>query len=80
MIRPSPQLAITSRTPGRISSDDLVGMPDLLRREEDGYVAGDIKSGTAGEPGKPGRVSDSGVDLDRVVGEFAVEPSENVHS
>ena len=25
---------------GRISSDDLVGEPDLLRREENGYVAG----------------------------------------
>ncbi len=33
---------------GRITADNLVGEPDLLRREGDGYVAGDIKSG-AGE-------------------------------
>ena len=31
---------------GRISGDDLLGEPDLLRREGDGYVAGDIKSGS----------------------------------
>jgi len=35
---------------GRICSDDLVGEPDLLRKQEGGYVAGDIKSG-AGEEG-----------------------------
>jgi predicted RecB family nuclease len=35
---------------GRISTADLVGQPDLLRREGLGYVAGDIKSG-AGEEG-----------------------------
>jgi predicted RecB family nuclease len=35
---------------GRISSDDLLGEPDLLRKEGTGYVAGDIKSG-AGEEG-----------------------------
>jgi predicted RecB family nuclease len=35
---------------GRIASDDLVGIPDLLRRETGGYVPGDIKSG-AGEEG-----------------------------
>jgi predicted RecB family nuclease len=35
---------------GRISSDDLVGEPDLLERKGNGYVAGDIKSG-AGEEG-----------------------------
>lgn len=35
---------------GRISAGDLLGQPDLLRREGDGYVAGDIKSG-AGEEG-----------------------------
>jgi predicted RecB family nuclease len=35
---------------GRISSGDLLGEPDLLRREGSGYVAGDIKSG-AGEEG-----------------------------
>jgi predicted RecB family nuclease len=30
----------------RVSADDLLGDPDLLRREGDGYVAGDIKSGS----------------------------------
>ena len=35
---------------GRIAADDLLGDPDLLRRDERGYVAGDIKSG-AGEEG-----------------------------
>ena len=35
---------------GRIQIDDLLGDPDLLRKEGDGYVAGDIKSG-AGEEG-----------------------------
>jgi predicted RecB family nuclease len=35
---------------GRITSDDLLGEPDLLRKEGYGYVAGDIKSG-AGEEG-----------------------------
>ena len=35
---------------GRISADDLLGEPDLLRLDENGYVAGDIKSG-AGEEG-----------------------------
>ena len=35
---------------GRISSDDLLGQPDLLRKEGTGYIAGDIKSG-AGEEG-----------------------------
>jgi len=35
---------------GRISADDLVGVPDLLRKEIGGYVPGDIKSG-AGEEG-----------------------------
>lgn len=44
---------------GRISTDDLLGEPDLLRKEEGGYVAGDIKSGAAeegiaeNEEGKP---------------------------
>lgn len=33
---------------GRISADDLLGEPDLLRRRGEGYEAGDIKSG-AGE-------------------------------
>jgi len=35
---------------GRISTDGLLGIPDLLRKEPGGYVAGDIKSG-AGEEG-----------------------------
>lgn len=35
---------------GRILSGDLLGQPDLLKREGTGYVAGDIKSG-AGEEG-----------------------------
>ncbi|MCX5851553.1 MAG: hypothetical protein NT072_05800, partial [Deltaproteobacteria bacterium] len=38
---------------GRISSGGLLGEPDLLRREGDGYEAGDIKSG-AGEEGADG--------------------------
>jgi predicted RecB family nuclease len=35
---------------GRISYGDLLGEPDLLRRDGKGYIAGDIKSG-AGEEG-----------------------------
>jgi predicted RecB family nuclease len=35
---------------GRISADDLLGEPDLLRLASGGYIAGDIKSG-AGEEG-----------------------------
>lgn len=35
---------------GRIRVDDLVGEPDILRRCDPGYMAGDIKSG-AGEEG-----------------------------
>jgi len=35
---------------GRISANGLLGIPDLLRKEGDGYVAGDIKSGS-GEDG-----------------------------
>jgi predicted RecB family nuclease len=35
---------------GRISAADLIGVPDLLRKEVGGYVPGDIKSG-AGEEG-----------------------------
>lgn len=35
---------------GRISADDLLGLPDLLRQQASGYVPGDIKSG-AGEEG-----------------------------
>jgi predicted RecB family nuclease len=34
---------------GRIRADDLLGVPDLLRRQGDGYVAGDIKSGAGVE-------------------------------
>jgi predicted RecB family nuclease len=36
---------------GRISSGDLLGEPDLLRFEGNGYVAGDIKSGSGEEGG-----------------------------
>lgn len=35
---------------GRIREGDLLGVPDLLRKEDGGYIAGDIKSG-AGEEG-----------------------------
>ncbi len=46
--------AMTRREPliysGRISADDLVGVPDLLRKTDGGYIPGDIKSG-AGEEG-----------------------------
>jgi len=34
---------------GRIRADDLLGDPDLLRRKQGGYVAGDIKSGAGVE-------------------------------
>ena len=34
---------------GRVSAGDLLGDPDLLRREGNSYVAGDIKSGAAEE-------------------------------
>jgi len=34
---------------GRIQADELLGDPDLLRREGDAYVAGDIKSGAGSE-------------------------------
>lgn len=36
---------------GRIRSDDLLGEPDLLRKQNNGYVAGDIKSGAGLEGG-----------------------------
>ena len=42
---------------GRVTADDLVGEPDLLRREGDGYVAGDIKSGS-GEEGDEGKLKE----------------------
>ncbi|MFV1976825.1 MAG: TM0106 family RecB-like putative nuclease [Candidatus Scalindua sp.] len=35
---------------GRITADDLIGEPDILRRHDNSYIAGDIKSG-AGEEG-----------------------------
>lgn len=34
---------------GRIHADGLLGDPDLLRKEGDGYVAGDVKSGSGEE-------------------------------
>lgn len=34
---------------GRISHGDLLGEPDLLRKEGSGYIAGDIKSGSGEE-------------------------------
>lgn len=34
---------------GRIQTDGLLGDPDLLRKQESGYVAGDIKSGSGEE-------------------------------
>ncbi len=36
---------------GRISAGDLLGIPDLLRKEAGGYVPGDIKSGAGKEGG-----------------------------
>jgi len=36
---------------GRLSHDDLLGMPDLLRKVEGGYVPGDIKAAAAEEGG-----------------------------
>jgi len=36
---------------GRIRFDDLIGMPDLLRRESGGYIPGDVKSGRGKEGG-----------------------------
>jgi hypothetical protein len=36
---------------GRITHDDLVGEPDLLRWTSHGYVAGDIKSGAGHDRG-----------------------------
>src|SRR6266498_4269821 len=37
---------------GRIRANDLLGMPDLLRKEIGGYVPGDIKSGRGEEGGE----------------------------
>lgn len=36
---------------GQISAGDLLGAPDFLRKESNGYVAGDIKSGSGDEGG-----------------------------
>jgi hypothetical protein len=36
---------------GRLAADDLLGDPDLLRREGTGYVPGDIQSGRGEEGG-----------------------------
>ena len=40
---------------GRISAEDLIGAPDLLRKETGGYVPGDIKSGRGEEGGDDDR-------------------------
>jgi len=40
----------------RITAGDLLGDPDLLRLEESGYVAGDIKSGAGDEGGSDDEV------------------------
>lgn len=34
---------------GRVAADGLLGLPDLLRKEINGYIAGDIKSGSGEE-------------------------------
>jgi len=39
---------------GRITVDNLIGEPDLLRKEGPGYIAGDIKSGAGEEGGDDG--------------------------
>jgi hypothetical protein len=36
---------------GRISSGDLLGIPDVLRKMDNGYIPGDIKSGAGEESG-----------------------------
>jgi predicted RecB family nuclease len=36
---------------GRISADDLLGVPDLLRKTDGGYVPGDIKAGAGEDAG-----------------------------
>lgn len=47
------QLAMDAKAPvivgGEIAEADLLGRPDLLRRDADGYLAGDIKLGTGGD-------------------------------
>lgn len=51
--------AMAQHTPliysGRLTEDDLVGEPDLLRYEGTGYVPGDIKSGAGEEGPEDGR-------------------------
>src|SRR5207302_1226062 len=37
---------------GRLTSGDLIGEPDLLERRGNGYVPGDIKSGSGFEGGE----------------------------
>jgi predicted RecB family nuclease len=44
---------------GRLSADEVLGEPDLLRREGNGYVAIDIKSG-AGKAGGDGDADEEG--------------------
>jgi predicted RecB family nuclease len=44
---------------GKIKANDLLGNPDLLRKQETGYVAGDIKSGS-GQEGDSGDDDDEG--------------------
>jgi uncharacterized protein len=39
---------------GRISADDLIGVPDLLRKETAGYVPGDIKAAEGKEGDRAG--------------------------
>jgi predicted RecB family nuclease len=51
------QIAMDAKAPlivgGEISEADLLGRPDVIRRDGDGYIAGDIKLG-AGEDGRVG--------------------------
>jgi len=51
------QIAMDAKAPlivgAEIAEADLLGRPDLLRRDGDGYIAGDIKLGV-GEDGKAG--------------------------
>ncbi len=45
---------------GRLSCEDLRGEPDLLRKAESGYIAGDIKSGSGEEgPEDHGKLKES---------------------
>jgi len=55
----------------RLSHGDLLGEPDLLRKEGDGYIAGDIKSGVGyegdidEEVGNPSPVHHTSADASR---------------